>query len=106
MNCLNKTISLPWSDLGSFGFNGLSIYNTANDKIYVVNADPSGYKIWVVDTILQTVNPVIGTTTSDRHTHLAIYPTKNKVFVSRVQSNSISIQKGIIQICASPVSAS
>jgi hypothetical protein len=102
MNCSTKVVSSPWSNTTSFGFNGSSIYNTHNDKIYVTNNDPSGFQISVVDTITQSISVVSGINTSDRHYHLAVYPTTNKVFVSGVKYTQGISSPAIIQICASP----
>ena len=99
MNCATKVVSSPWSSVGSFGFNGQSAYNTYNDKIYVINT--AGSSISVVDTVTQSITLVSGLNTSDRHRRLSVYPTTNKIFVSRIQSNTGNTQKAIIQICAS-----
>lgn len=99
MNCTTKVVSSPWSGFGSFGFNGQSAYNTYNNKIYVINSDPAGWQISVVDTVTQSITLVSGISTSDKHIRLAVYPTTNKVFVSGTRSPNN--QNTIIQICAS-----
>jgi hypothetical protein len=101
MNCVTKVVSAPWGDFGTFGFNGQSTYNPYNNKIYVINSDPAGSSISVVDPVTQSITLVSGINTLDRHIRLAVYPTTNKVFVSRSQSNRGNTQKAIIQICAS-----